>query len=123
MAGIFSTNDNPVYTWTVKQLDVASAFTSGGTVYNNVVRTVHWIYQINLTSNAVTYSTDAYGSIDLDDPTPENFTAYGSLTKNIVVSWLENQIDVAHLQSQLIDKLNVMYRPTVVSVTDLPFSN
>lgn len=57
----------------------------------NIVVTIHW--RLNGQRDGLTAET--YGAISLSKPTnTDNFTPYEDLTKEQVVSWLENSMNV-----------------------------
>jgi hypothetical protein len=116
----FDISGNPLFNWSIVQLDASPSLDS----LSDVVRTVHWRYSINFSDvSGVEYNTDIYGSLDdLGSPDANSFIPYNELTKTTVVAWLESKYDMTVLQSQLMQKLNDLYHPSIVPLS-LPFQN
>lgn len=94
----------------------------------DVVQTVHWRYNatdiIPATSGSAekTYFAEMYGATTVSEPTPENFTDYNSLTKEQVVGWLEETLDVTAMQENLTKQIDLKINPINVTLPP-PFSN
>ena len=62
----------------------------------DVCKTVHYsLYKQEVVGegdDAVTYSASSIGTVSLDAPDPENFTAYADITKEDVQGWVEDKI-------------------------------
>jgi len=62
----------------------------------DVCKTVHYSFVKNETvgegDDAVTYSASSIGTVGLDAPDSENFTAYADITKEDVQGWVEAKL-------------------------------
>jgi hypothetical protein len=85
---------------------------------SDVVILVHWRY--NAASDE--YFADTYGATSVPLPTGEDFTPYAELTKEQVVSWLENTLDVEAMQLQLEANIELQINPINVTLPP-PFEN
>ena len=98
------------YTWSISRLD-CSPSENGLT---NVVKVIHW----GLTGqdeNGVSASIN--NSYPLPEPNSEQFNDYSILTKEIVISWLESNLDVGYLQKTLANEIASKYN---LPITPLP---
>ena len=98
------------YTWSISKLDCAPAENG----LTNVVKVIHWILQAQ-DENGVSASIN--NSYPLPEPNPEVFNDYSTLTKETVVGWLENSLDVGYLQTRLANEIASKYNPPI---TPLP---
>jgi hypothetical protein len=98
------------YIWKIVQLDcIPSA--DGQT---NVVSTVHW--RISATDNINT--AEVYGAQPLVFDAKNPFIAYEALTKNQVISWVQEAMGidaVTRLQEALDKQLDMIVNPPVVT--------
>lgn len=88
----------------------------------DVVQTVHWRYNATETVDSKEYFAEMYGSTNVGEPTPENFTDYNSLTKEQVVGWLEGTLDVTAMQENLTKQIQLQVNPIDV-ILPPPFEN
>lgn len=98
------------YTWDIFRLDCAPSENG----LTNVVKTIHWILQAQ-DENGVSASIN--NSYPLPEPNPEVFNDYSTLTKETVVGWLENSLDMGYLQTTLTNEIASKYNPPI---TPLP---
>lgn len=82
----------------------------------DVVQTVHWRYNATETSNNKTHFAEMYGATQVGEPTPDNFTNYDSLTKEQVVGWLEEVLDIEAMQTNLTNQINLQINPVNVTL-------
>ena len=99
-----------VYNWVISQLNTAPSENG----LTNVVKTIHWRYQ----ATNETHTADVYGSAGLKDADAENFVSYENLTQEKVISWLESQMDVESMKTNLNGQLERLANPPIVT---LPF--
>ena len=63
---------------------------------DDVCQTIHYTFYKEKTvgsgDDAVTYSASTYGTVGLDSPDADNFTAYADVTKANAISWCEAKI-------------------------------
>ena len=88
----------------------------------DVVQTVHWRYNATDTVDEKNYFAEMYGATTVGEPTPENFTDYNSLTKEQVVGWLEETLDVTSMQENLTKQIELKINPIDVTLPP-PFAN
>jgi hypothetical protein len=88
----------------------------------DVVQTVHWRYNATDVVEEKTYFAEMYGATAVGEPTPENFTDYNSLTKEQVVGWLEETLDVTMMQENLTKQIELQINPIDVTLPP-PFAN
>ena len=88
----------------------------------DVVQTVHWRYNATDVVEEKTYFAEMYGATAVGDPTPDNFTDYNSLTKEQVVGWLEETLDVTTMQENLTKQIELQINPIDVTLPP-PFAN
>lgn len=86
--------------------------------FDNIVSVINWRY-VGTNENGI--SADAYGSQEIDEPIPENFTPFNNLTESQVVSWMESFIDVSQMQNEIENQINLIENPTHI-ILPPPFS-
>lgn len=80
---------------------------------DKVIATIHWRYSA---TDADGNTAETYGAVILEPPT-KDFTPYDELTKEQVIGWLENVIDVEAMQVQLAQKIELIKNPKQVTLT------
>ena len=98
------------YTWDIFRLDCAPSENG----LTNVVKIIHWILE-GQDENGVSASFN--NSYPLPEPNPEEFADYSTLTKETVIGWLENNLDVGYLHTYLANEIASKYNPPI---TPLP---
>ena len=92
------------FTWGIAQLE---RHTADGVVY-----TAH--YTINAADG--TYSAGAYGSVGLEQPDPDNIIPFANLTKELVISWVQEKLGgdekVGEISAALQAQLDQQRTPT-----------
>lgn len=73
------------YNWEIEGMDVYSSVSG----LDSVVYKIHW----RLIATSEHHSADVFGEAILSAPDPEDFTPYGELTKEDVVSWVGGYLD------------------------------
>jgi hypothetical protein len=96
------------YQWQITGIDVAPNWNE----LTNVVRTIHARY-IGTDGISTTFLVLA---CDVQDPDPENYVAFNTLTEQSTINWLEARCDVASMQMMINTKLNPETQPLVVTV-------
>ena len=96
-------------TYTLKINSVECQTTLGD--LTDVIKNVHWTYEVtNGTESAYIIGVDS-----LDEPAPESFVAFDSLTTPQVLEWLESKLDIERLQSMLDKRLEEVINPPIVT--------
>lgn len=83
----------------------------------DVVSVIHWRKQATEVVGDKTYTADMYGTCAVGEPDAENFTAFDSLTEEVVIPWLEAVLDVAAIDSALDAQIDFQKNPPVVTKT------
>lgn len=71
----------------------------------NVINLLHWRLNAEETvgsgDDAVTYHASSYGTQNLGDPDPENYTPYADVTEANCIAWLHAEMGEEQVQSLL----------------------
>jgi hypothetical protein len=84
-------------TWSIVQCEYVLS-ESGLT---NVINLLHWRLNAEETDNEVTYHASSYGTQNLGDPDPENYTPYADVSESDCISWLHAEMGEEQVQSLL----------------------
>lgn len=105
------------YTWKIEAMDVAYREDT----LQDVVKTVYWRY-IGVDSEDEKFTAQLYGSqaVQLNDEV--SFIPYSDLTQDIVVGWLEEDMDVIAMQENISAQIELLKNPTTF-VDNNPFNN
>ena len=91
-------------TWSIAQLERHTA--------DGIVFTAHY----TVDANDGTCSANAYGSIGLEQPDPDNVIPYASLTPEIVIGWVQERLGgdekVAKIEAALQAQLDEQHAST-----------
>ena len=99
--------------WVVAALDCKPSVDG----LTDVVSTIHWRKQATEVVGDKTYTADTYGACAVGEPDAENFTAFESLTEEVVVPWLEAVLDVEAIDAALDAQIETQKNPPVVTKT------
>jgi hypothetical protein len=92
MSTIQIDTDNIVYSWSINNLQVLSDPLNG---FSDIVRKITWNLIASLEFSGETYSELSYGEIIIDvsklNLDNDTFVPFENLTKEIVISWIEQQ--------------------------------
>jgi hypothetical protein len=105
--------------WSIKSLEY-SVSENG---LSNVITKIQWNVKGYETVNGVEYSAEVYGPINLPAPSPESFIDYSQLSKETVISWVQQEIgteELANLDARLQSIINEQATPTQITVKN-PF--
>lgn len=83
---------------------------------DNVIVTIHWRYELTKGINTV----DTYGAHTFESINTTGFIKYEDITENIVISWLQNDLDVTALELNLIKQMEEIENPSI-KIEFLPF--
>tara|TARA_Y100001972_G_C7392888_1_gene204986 strand:+ start:88 stop:420 length:333 start_codon:yes stop_codon:yes gene_type:complete len=106
------------YTWKISQLNCKIKETIDGKELNNVVKTIHWRYELEDGGKRV----EIYGAEDLFRADADNFIEYNNLKESDVIGWLEDNVDVDDLKSNLNQQMNLIKNP-VDETLPIPWEN
>ena len=94
-------------TWNIAQLERHAA--------DGIVYTAHY----TVDANDGTYSAGAYGSIDLEQPDPDNIIPYADLTPEIVIGWVQEKLGgeekVTEIEAALQSQIDEQRTPTTAA--------
>lgn len=82
----------------------------------DVVIIVHWRYQARELHEEKEYFAETYGATSVGMPDPETFTPFDQLTKEQVVGWLEEELDVDQMNASLQENINLQINPVTVTL-------
>jgi hypothetical protein len=91
-----------LYSWRIDSLDVINT-----DAVNNLVANVSYRY-IGQTDQASAY---VLGKLSIPYNPTANFIEFDSLTRDLVISWLEASINVTTLQSTISEKIDKILNP------------
>jgi hypothetical protein len=78
------------------------------------VFTIHWSVNATETVEDQTYSAGSYGSIGLERP-EEGLIPFEELTEELVVSWLQEKLDVESIEASLSSQIEEQKNPSKLS--------
>jgi len=102
---------NNTYAWTISALDTYPTHESK----TDVVHTIHWRLD---GTDANNNSSGIYGSLPIKYDANTSYTAFSSLTKNAVESWVEAALgaeQIITLKTNIDNSINLIITPTTVS--------
>lgn len=102
-----------IYNWYINEMEVSPSLDG----LTDVVKKINFTYEA-IDGEYRTWIRDIYLC---PNPSGTDFTAYDNLTKEQVVSWLEDGLNVVDLQNQLQEKINVLKLSLIA--LPLPFEN
>jgi len=97
------------YTWSISRLDCAPSENG----LTNIVKVIQWELT-GVDENGISASMS--NSYPLPSPSPEEFADYSTLTKEIVIGWLENGLDVGYIKTILSNEISSQYNPPITSL-------
>ena len=100
--------------WLVVQMDTAPSEDG----LTDVVKTVHYRYQ----GQDKQYFAEVYGIMGCAKPSDTDFTAYEDLTYEQVCEWLEADLNVEAMDTNLAAQIENLKNPPIVNLP-LPFAN
>jgi hypothetical protein len=95
------------YKWSVSPLECVPSKDG----LTDIIKTIHWRY----TGTDGTYSADVYGSMGLEDPEAGSFIEFDDLTEETVIGWLEANLEVETLQTNINNNIDSQINPPIVS--------
>ena len=107
------------YNWSIEALDCAPS-TEGQT---NVVKTVHWRCTASDNATPTPHTASIYSTCSVNYTEGSPFTAFNSLTKAEVLSWVwGNGVDQTATQTALDAMIQAQITPAIITPA-LPFTN
>ena len=101
------------YSWNINALDAKVSVGDD----ENVVYTVHW--SLIATSEDGEHNVSNIGTHGVEYDA-DNFTAYEDLTKEIVIGWLESELDVESIKAGLDAQIEKLITPEEITYSN-PF--
>ncbi len=100
------------YNWVISTMDCIVSDNG----LNNIVEGVHWRFYGNLDDENKT-GGELFGYKKVSKPNPESFTVFEDLTKETIISWLEQDIDVEAMKSKIQIIIDEKLTPKKVNLT------
>jgi hypothetical protein len=104
------------YTWEITAMEVI--LNQDG--LSNVVSNIDW--RLIATVDGEKYRAEQWAKQYVSAPDADTFTNYEDLTKEEVISWLENVLDVAQLKENLAYQIDLQANP-ITAILPPPFQN
>lgn len=80
----------------------------------NVVENIPWRYTgVDTKGNSFTLA----GATKVPSPNPESFTPFASLTREIILGWLDTMQDQTAAQAIIVDQINKAKNPVTVTLS------
>jgi hypothetical protein len=105
-----------IYDWKILAMEVV--LNQDG--LSNVVNNVDW--RLIATTEDGDYFAEHYGKQYVSNPDADTFINYEELTKEKVVSWLENILNVEQLKENLAYQIDLQINP-ITALLNPPFEN
>ena len=109
------------FEWTISALNSRIKETIEGQELHDVVIVVHWRYKGTRIVDDIPYEKETYGSLGVETD-PNDFILYENLTKDDVIGWLEEGLDVTEMQENLNKGIDLLINP-VEETLPLPWDN
>ena len=98
------------YKLAIKNMDAAP--TEGD--LEDVVKIIHWMYIGTETVNGEDLYGDAIGAVEINAPSSDSFTSFAELTEEQVKGWVESQLDLNSIQSDISARIEAQKNPPTV---------
>lgn len=100
-------------TWTIFSMDTAP---QEGDL-QDVVKKVYWMRQDSVTDSAgKSFYADHHGATECPSPSETDFTAYADLTEETVKGWLDQLVDLEHVDAIIDQKIHDAQFPAVIQL-------
>lgn len=109
-------SNNYTYTWEITKLECKKQENG----MENVVFNCFYERKGTTIKDNVIHTSKFSSNVYFRSPIPEEFIPYNTLTKEIVVSWLETHLDVADIDSKLQETIDNKINPRIITLP-LPF--
>lgn len=103
------------YSWTINKLECAPSEDG----FTNLVKVIHWTYRAQEQIEGGK-SVEMSNQYPLTPPLPEDYIEYSLLTPEIVIEWLEGNLDIGYLRSYLSKQIEALYQEPI-TVLPLPW--
>jgi hypothetical protein len=80
----------------------------------DVVKIIYWLYTGKETIDEFDLYGEARGAVGLSDPSSDSFTAFADLTEEQVKGWVESQLDLDAIKSDIADQIKLQKNPPTV---------
>jgi hypothetical protein len=97
------------YTWSILGLDCS--LSENG--LSNVIKVIHWQLTGKDENGVVESISNSYPLQNLDQDS-ENFKDFSTLTKEMIISWLENSLDVQYLKQRISNNISNYYNQPII---------
>lgn len=96
------------YEWGIAQLEAAVSLEVEGQILEDVATTAHW----TVTATDGEHTASSYGSVGLATPDPASFIPASKLSKELVIGWVQQLLDVEAIQEGLDAQIEEQVSPT-----------
>lgn len=100
------------FNWKVSALDLSKTHSQ----FEDLILTVHW--RLEATDDVDGLTVDAFGADSLEEPEDGSFTPFSSVTKEMVVSWLEAKFSTQELEEEGKTRLQLLQEQLVAQLED-----
>ena len=80
----------------------------------DVVKIIHWMYIGKETIDGEDYYGDAIGAVEMNAPSSDSFTSFANLTEDQVKGWVESQLDLNNIKSDIAARIELQKNPPTV---------
>ena len=80
----------------------------------DVVKIIHWMYIGKETVDDYDYFGDAMGAVEMNAPSSNSFTSFADLTEEQVKGWVESQLDLDAIKSNIAARIELQKNPPTV---------
>ena len=80
----------------------------------DVVKIIHWLYTGKETIGDFNGYGEARGAVGLSDASSDSFTAFADLTEEQVKGWVESQLDLDAIKSDIAARIELQKNPPTV---------
>ena len=105
--------------WSILKLDYSTSLNG----LTNVITKLTWKCRATEMVDNVEYTAEIWASIELAEPSPENFIDYSQLNKETVISWVQQTLgteELANLDARLQWIIDEQVTPSQITVKN-PF--
>lgn len=99
------------FNWHIKSIDCYKSKNN----LENVVYNVRWIYTGIDDVNNVSWSID--GVTSLPDPDLTNFTLINNISESLIITWLQEILDVSGMGTEITNKINDIINSNTFTIT------
>jgi len=96
---------NPVYTYSISNITVSKSLDN----LQNVITTVNFVIEAVCILDNITIKDFRMVTVQLDNPDPNNFLPINEITKDTIISWIENHTETLSMKDTIKEYLLAEY--------------